>query len=126
MDTLRAATEPGWALLPSIMNGHSRPRALVSPVSTMPTRPPRGRVGRGPAYRPGGSLCDLDLPICIDKQDQEKLNVDTKRRSLMQGEPQRLRSLPIFTHQDLPKCTTRRTPGSLPCLDKKNISRTAG
>ena len=126
MDTLRAATEPGWALLPSIMNGHSRPRALVSPVSTMPTRPPRGRVGRGPACRPGGSFRDLDLPICLDKQDQEKLNIDTKRRSLMKGEPQRLRSLPIFTHHKFPKCTGHRTPGSLPCVIKKNTAITAG
>ncbi|PXW81316.1 hypothetical protein BZA02_104298 [Ruegeria sp. P4] len=126
METLRAATEPGWALLPSLMNAPSRPRAPVSPVSTMPTRPPWGRVGRGRAYRPGESFRDLDLPICLDKQDQEKLNIDTIRRSLMKGEAQRLRSLPIFTHHNAPNCTGHRTPGPLPCIDKKTISRTAG
>ena len=126
METLRAATEPGWALLPSMMNAPSRPRVPVSPVSTMPTRPPWGRVGRGPACRPGGSFCDHELATCLNKQDQKKLNIDTKRRSLMKGEPQRLRSLPIFTHRNLPKCTGHRTPGPLPCIDKKNISRTAG
>ncbi len=76
MDTLRAATEPGWALLPSILNAPSRPRAPVSLVSTMPARLPWGRVGRGPACRPGGSFCDHELATCLDKQDQKKLNIN--------------------------------------------------
>ncbi|SDW93153.1 hypothetical protein SAMN05444385_10429 [Tritonibacter mobilis] len=126
MDALRAATEPGWALLPSILNEPSRPSAASSPASTMPMRPPWGRVGCGQVYRPGRSFRDLDLPICLDKQDQKKLNIDTKRRSLTKGAPHRLRSLAIFTHHKLPKGTRHRTPGSLPYVDKKNTAITAG
>ncbi len=71
MEALRAATEPGWALLPSILNTPSRPSAASSPASTMPTRPPWGRVGRGLACRPGGSFFDHEFATCRYKQNQK-------------------------------------------------------